>query len=239
MAAKAKKVAGYASAAERRAAVAWAMSELKRHSSARVRDEMGPRYGIVTKAPALGVQMNAMQKIAKTLGRDHDVAAMLWATGVYEGRMVACMVDEPARVTSAQMDAWAREFDNWGLCDTVCFKLFDQTLYVFAKVNKWAKSKNEFVKRGAFALLASAALHGVGEDSDYVKGLALIEAASKDERNFVKKGVNWALRAIGGKKSPKLRAAARDLAARLARSEDATQRWIGKDALRAFAKAGR
>lgn len=217
--------------------VAWTLAELKRQASAKVRDEMGPRYGIVTKAKTLGVPMAKMQAIAKQLGRDHTLAQALWKHDVYEMRMVASLVGEAEKVTPAEMEAWAKAFDNWGLVDTVCFKLWDQTPYVFTKAAKWAKSKDEFLKRAGFVLLACGALHGAGEDRDYLKLMPLIEQGARDERNFVKKGVNWALRAIGGKKSPKLRAAARALAKRLAQSDDPTQRWVGKDALKAFAKA--
>jgi 3-methyladenine DNA glycosylase AlkD len=232
MVAKKKAAALGVSVKER---VAWTLAELERQSSKRTREEMGPRYGLHVKK-AYGVPMAKMLAIAKQIGRDHALAAALWKTGWYEARMVACMADEPAHVTPAQMDQWAADFDNWGIVDTVCFKLFDQTPYVFAKTVKWAKSKDEFVKRAGYVLLACGALHGAGEDGDYLKLLPLIERGALDERNFVKKGVSWALRAIGGKKSPKLRAAARELAKRLAASDDPTQRWVGKDALRAFAK---
>jgi 3-methyladenine DNA glycosylase AlkD len=212
------------------------MTALKAHASAKFREDMGPRYGIVV-AKALGVPMAKMQLVAKPLGRNHGLAAALWKTGWYEGRMVACMIDDPADVTPEQMDGWRADFDNWAITDTVCFKLFDQTPHAFAKIDAWARLKDEFGRRAAFALLASVALHGRGEPSDYLQRLPLIEAAATDERNFVKKGVNWALRAIGGKKSPALRSAARKLATKLAGSTDKTARWIGKDALRAFEKA--
>ena len=151
--------------------------------------------------------------------------------------MLACMIDDPAAVTPEQMDRWRADFDNWAIVDTVCFKLFDQVPHAFARVDAWATLNDEFGRRAAFALLASLALHGRGTDADFLARLPLIEAAATDERNFVKKGVSWALRAIGGKKSPALREAARDLANRLAQSPDRTARWIGKDAQKAFAKA--
>jgi len=151
--------------------------------------------------------------------------------------MLATMVDDPERVTPAQMDRWARDFDNWAIVDTACFKLFERTPHAFEQIEKWARAKEEFVKRAAFALLASCALHGHGSDSDHLRGLELIEREASDPRNSVKKGANWALRAIGGRKRPTLRAAARALARRLAASDDATERWNGEDALRAFRKA--
>ncbi len=215
-------------------ALAW----LKANSSAKTREEMAPRYGIVTDR-AFGVSMANMQVLAKQLGRDHGLAQALWDTGWYEARMVACMIDDPALVTPQQMDAWRADFDTWGITDTVCFKLFDQSPHAFAKVAEWAALNDEMGRRAAFALLACLALHGKSgaDDAFFLDGLVLIEQAAGDDRNFVKKGVNWALRAIGGKKSPVLRAAARETAARLAASKDTTPRWIGKDALRAFARA--
>jgi 3-methyladenine DNA glycosylase AlkD len=212
------------------------LQALEGAASARVRDEMGPRFGIVTDK-AMGVQMAAMQAIAKPLYPDHALAAALWETGWYEARMVACMVDDPRQVTPEQMDAWRRDFDNWGIVDTVCAKLFDRVPYAFAKIDEWAGMNDEFGRRAAFALLACCAIHRRGGVADYRRGLALIEAHATDERNFVKKGVNWALRAIGLKGSSALQAAARETATRLAASADRTARWNGKDALRAFAKA--
>ena len=212
------------------------LAALRAEASDKILAEMGPRYGLVVDN-AIGVPMNRMQAIAKPLFPDHDLAQALWDTGWYEARMVACMIDDPARVTAEQMDRWRADFDNWGIVDTVCFKLFDQVPYAFAKIDAWAGLNDEFGRRAAFALLACTALHGKGEDADFIRGLALIEACATDERNFVKKGVNWALRAIGGKRSPRLRAEARAVAERLAASPDRTARWNGKHALRAFAKA--
>jgi 3-methyladenine DNA glycosylase AlkD len=212
------------------------MQSLKAAASAKFRADMAPRFGIVT-GKAFGVPMAKMQQVAKKLGRDHKLAAALWETEWYEARMVACMIDDPAEVTPAQMDRWRADFDNWAIVDTVCFKLFDQVPHAFRKITEWAALDDEFGRRAAFALLASAALHGRGNDADYLKGLSLIEAAATDERNFVKKGVAWALRAIGGKKTLVLRSAARDRATELAGSSDKTARWIGKDALNAFVKA--
>jgi 3-methyladenine DNA glycosylase AlkD len=212
------------------------LQALQGHASARVRDEMGPRYGVFVDK-AMGVPMAKMQLVATPLAPDHDLAAALWESGWYEARMVACMIDDPALVTPEQMDRWRADFDNWGIVDTVCFKLFDQVPNAPAKVVEWATLNDEFGRRAAFALLACMALHGAGDEADFIRGLALIETCATDERNFVKKGVNWALRAIGQKGNPRLRAEARALAERLAASDDRTARWNGKDALRAFAKA--
>ncbi|HSX59648.1 MAG TPA: DNA alkylation repair protein [Tahibacter sp.] len=187
---------------------------------------------------ALGVAMRDVQAVAKRYRRDHALAEALWQTDIYDARMLACYIDDPAAVTAAQMDRWMRGIDNWAHCDTACFALFDRTPHAWNKIGQWATRREEFVRRGAFALLASVALHDKkAADAPFLRGLELVEAAAGDDRNFVKKGVNWALRAIG-KRNATLRAAATAVATRLAASEDAAPRWIGKDALREFRKRG-
>ena len=189
------------------------------------------RYAIPSEK-AFGVPVGVMQREAKRIGRSHALAAALWAAGWYEARMMAVFVDEPERVTAAQMDRWCRDFDSWAICDTACLHLFDRTPHAFAKVTQWAGAKGEFQRRAAFALLASLALHDrTTGDAPFVKGLALIERAASDERNFVKKAVNWALRGIG-ERSAGLNRSTLALATRLAASADTAPRWIGKDALR-------
>jgi 3-methyladenine DNA glycosylase AlkD len=189
------------------------------------------RYGLVA-AKVFGVSVGNVQALAKQIGRDHDLALALWDTEWYEARLLTAFVDDPARVTSSQMDRWARDFENWGDCDTVCMHLFDKTPYAWKKVELWSKRKDEFVKRAAFALLASLALHDRdAKDAIFLKGLKTIRAGANDERNFVKKGVSWALRSIGHRNSA-LHAAAIAEAEHLAESRDSTERWVGKDALR-------
>ncbi len=217
--------------------IAPVLRALEAHADATFRDTMGPRFGIVTADRVLGVPMAKIHAVAKPLGRDSDLAEALWQSGVYEARMAACMVDDPATVTPERMDRWRADLDNWAVTDTACFKLWDRTRHAFAMIDRWAMLDDEFGRRAAFALLAGCALHRKGTDADYLTRLPLIHAAADDERNFVKKGVSWALRAIGCSKSPALRTAARDLAATLAAAPDKTRRWIGKDALREFAKA--
>ncbi|MFZ1686451.1 MAG: DNA alkylation repair protein [Flavobacteriales bacterium] len=204
---------------------------LESRGSKKAREEMGPRYGIWTEK-AFGIAVGELRKMAKEIGTDHDLAMKLWATGWHDARMLATMIDDPTQVTPAQMDACCKDFDNWGIVDTACFVLFDRTPHVFSKVQQWAKRKPEFEKRAAFALLASSALHDKTTTDDvYLKCFPLIERAANDDRNFVKKGVSWALRAIAGR-STILRDASIDLAERLAASEDPTERWVGKDVLR-------
>ena len=193
------------------------------------------RFGIIA-SNALGVSMANIQVIAKQTGSSHDLAEELWQTGVYEARLLASFVDEPERVTAAQMDRWCKDFDNWGVVDTVCFKLFDQTPHAWAMVNKWSTRRDEYQKRAAFALMASLALHDKSApDAPFIKGLALIDKAASDERNFVWKGVNWALRSVG-RRNPALKKASTALAAKLAASDVQAERWVGKDALRDLTK---
>ena len=189
------------------------------------------RFGINT-ARAYGVSLAVLRPFARRLKRDHDLALALWASGVHEARLLAAFVDEPAKVTPAQMDAWAADFDSWDLCDQVCGSLFDRTPYVERKIVEWAADEREFVRRAAFALAAMYAVHAKKvPDEAFLPFLDLIEKYATDPRNFVKKAVNWALRQIG-KRSPGLHAPALALAEKLAASDDKAARWIGKDAAR-------
>jgi len=207
-----------------------ALKWLKRHSSKATLDGMA-RYGMPSDN-ALGVTMANMLLLAKQLGRNRALAAALWDTGVYEARMVAAMIDDPSQVTAAQMDRWCRDFDNWGICDTVCFKLFDRAPHAWAKVAQWAGKRDEFVRRAAFALLWGLTVHDKqAPNASFIEGLRLIERAADDDRNFVKKAVNMALRATG-KRNRALNAAAVATARRLADSSSVTAKWVGKDALR-------
>jgi 3-methyladenine DNA glycosylase AlkD len=208
------------------AVLAW----LKRRGSRRNVAGM-TRYGIYSPR-MFGVSVGTLLARARRLGKDHALAAALWRSGWYEARMLAAMVDEPDRVTRRQMDAWARAFDNWAICDTVCFHLFDRTPYAWAQVRRWATSPREFVKRAAFALLAVLALHDKGAPAKrFAAMLPLIARGARDERNFVKKAVSWALRSIG-RRDPTLWRAAVSLARQLSRSRDAAPRWVGSDAVR-------
>jgi 3-methyladenine DNA glycosylase AlkD len=211
-----------------------AMDLLERAGDRRTIDGYA-RYSIVARRP-LGVPMNRIQALAKTLGTDHALAAALFKTGVYEAQLLSAFVADPLKLTRAQMDAWTRDFDNWGVCDTLCFKLYDRSPHAWSRVAAWAAKKDEFVKRSAFALLASLALHDkAAKDAAFVKALPLCEKAATDDRNFVKKGVSWALRSIG-RRNPDLRARTVALATRLAASDDASARWIGKDTLKDLAR---
>ena len=192
------------------------------------------RYGIEAKR-AFGVPMGTLLSLRKRLGKDHALSLALWKSGWYEARLLAALVGDPQRVTRRQMNAWAASFENWGDCDTVCFHLFDRTPFAWEKARQWSTSPSEFVKRAGFVLMACLALHDkAASDAQVLAFLPLIEQGAHDERNFVKKGVNWALRAIG-RRNLALNAASLPVAKRLAPSEEAACRWVGKDALRELA----
>ncbi len=208
------------------AALVW----LKKHSTRATREGMA-RYAIPSDN-AYGVAMKDIKAFGKQLGQRNDLAIALWDTGVYEARMLTSFVGEAMLLTSAQMDRWCKDFDNWAICDAMCFNLFDRSPHRWAKVKQWSTSRKEFEKRTAFALLWSLSVHDKkAADEQFIAGLGLIERAADDERNFVKKAVNMALRAVG-KRNQKLNSAAVLLARRLSDSDDHTARWVGRDALR-------
>jgi 3-methyladenine DNA glycosylase AlkD len=203
---------------------------LERKGTKRQRESMA-RYGLVAEK-AFGVPVGTMLSLAKKIGRDQPLAADLWKSGWYEGRMMAGMVGDPEAITRRQMDAWARGFDNWGVCDTVCFHLFDRTPFAWEKAREWSSSPREFVKRAGFVMMAGqAGRDTTAADAQFLALFPIIEKGARDERNFVKKAVNWALRRIG-RRNRALNGAAIALSRRLAASDDATSRWVGKDALR-------
>lgn len=206
------------------------IARLRRMAKPAVKSGMA-RYGIPSDK-AFGVPVGDLHKLAKTLGRDHELAAALWDSGWYEARLLAAFVDDPLLVTPAQMDRWCADFDSWAVVDTACFHLFDRTPHALGRVRKWSTRRGEFQKRAAFALLAGLALHDrVTPDGPFERCLPLIEAGASDGRNFVKKGVSWALRQVG-RRSPELHASSLALAGKLAASEDRAVRWVGLDALR-------
>ena len=193
------------------------------------------RYGLPSDN-AYGISVARLQKHAKTIGIDHDLALRLWDTGSLDARILAAFLGDPQRLTLAQMNSWCRDFDNWGTTDTACFKLFDRSPFAWKVIPQWVKDKGEFQKRGGFVLMACLAHHDkTAQDAAFLKFLPMIEKGSADARNFVKKGVSWALRAVG-KRNPKLKSAAITLAQRLATSTQASARWVGKDALRDLKK---
>ena len=210
------------------------VAALKKRGTKRGREGLA-RYAIVAEN-VLGVSVADIRALAKRIGRNHSLALALWKTNIYEARMLTAFISEPARITPALMDRWARDFDNWAICDTLCFHLFDKTPHAWAKVEQWSSDRREFVKRAAFALLASLALHDKNApDKPLRRSLRLIERAATDDRNFVKKAVSWALRGIG-KRNRALNSAAVEVARRLSQSDESAARWIGRDALKELTK---
>jgi len=189
------------------------------------------RYGISTRK-ALGISVTELRTLARSIGRDHELAADLWDTEIHEARILASMVDDPAQVTEAQMEAWAYDLDSWDLCDQVCGNLFDRTRFAFRKAVQWSAREEEFVKRAGFALMAWAAVHRRdAPDAQFETFLPIIRAEATDDRNFVRKAVSWALRQIG-KRSPELNARAIETAKQIQRIDARAARWIAGDALR-------
>ncbi len=213
-----------------------ALRELEARADPAFREQLGPRYGIHTPT-ALGVPMSAIKALGKRLGGDHDLALGLWDTGVYEARTLAGFVDDPALVTGAQMDAWVADFDDWAIVDSICFNLFDRAPDAWDKVHGWAVRDEEMVKRAAFALLWSLALHDRrAADARFAAALPLIEPAASDPRHLVEKAVSMALRAVG-RMRPTLRPDCVAIAERLAASDDAPSRRVGRPALKELLKA--
>lgn len=187
------------------------------------------RFGIPPDR-ALGVPKPAIRAIAKQAGKDHALAIALWETGILEARILASLVAEPAMVSRAMMDDWVADFDSWDICDQVCGNLFDRVAPAEEAIRNWYNDEREFVRRAAFSTIAWRAVHNKNApDALFLAYLPLIEAASTDERNFVKKAVNWALRQIG-KRNLALNAAALELACKLAALSGKTASWIGRDA---------
>ncbi len=193
--------------------------------------EMMAAYGIKTENN-LGNNVTALRKFARKIGRDHSLALELWDTSIRDARLLASFIDEPDMVTEIQLDQWAEDFDSWDVCDTVCGSLFDKTPYLHKKIREWAVREEEFVKRAGFALLAWWIKHDKeASDDEILVYMPLIKKGAKDHRNYVKKGVSWALRHIG-KRNKHLNREAIKAAQELAREEDKSARWVGKDALR-------
>ncbi len=193
------------------------------------------RFGINAHKP-LGVSVPILRKMAKDIGKNHLLAQQLWRSGIHEARILASMVDNPKQVTSKQMDAWVKEFDSWDVCDQVCMNLFDKTPFAFAKAKQWARSKQEFVKRAGFAMMAALAWHNkTSADAKFVQFFPFIKRGATDNRNFVKKAVNWALRQIG-KRNASLKRHAIQLARTVQNLDSPSARWVAKDALRELQK---
>jgi 3-methyladenine DNA glycosylase AlkD len=189
------------------------------------------RYGI-RNDNALGISMPRLRGIAREVGRDHQLAQGLWDSGIHEARILAGLIDDPGQVTPKQMESWVSAFDSWDLCDQVCGNLFDRTPYAFGKAIEWSNRKEEFVKRAGFVLIAELAVHNKKASDDLFEAfLPAILRESSDERNFVKKAVNWALRQIG-KRNCRLNIQAIRVAEQMALLDSRSAHWCSANALR-------
>ena len=207
------------------------MSELRSRSNPESRAGMA-RYGIDTSTALGGTSVPMLRDMARRAGKDHELAAGLWSTGVQEARILATMVDDPTQVTEEQMEAWAAEFRSWDICDQCCSNLFGRTPFAWPKAFEWPLRQEEFVRRAGFVLMAVLAVHDKrAADSRFLDLLPVIERGAGDERNFVRKAVNWALRQIG-KRSLELNGAAVECALRISKQDSRAARWIAADALR-------
>jgi len=189
------------------------------------------RYGINPRG-TLGVPMPRLRTMGRSMGKDHSLALALWRSGIHEARILASLVDDPARVTNRQRDAWAGQFDSWDVCDQVCQNLFEDIPTAYDKALQWSRSEKDFVKRAGFVLMARLAVSDrFAPDSKFGAFLPAIVRGSVDDRTYVRKAVNWALRQIG-KRNPALHVAALRCSRELAGRTSPSARWIGRDALR-------
>jgi 3-methyladenine DNA glycosylase AlkD len=189
------------------------------------------RYGISSKG-TLGVSVPVLRKLAKELGVNHQLAGELWESEIHEARILAGLIDDPTLVTEKQMERWSRDIDSWDVCDLVCGNLFDRTPFAVQKAIEWARRGEPFVKRAGFVLMAALSAHDKeAKDKPFLKFLPIIRREATDDRNFVKKAVNWALRQIG-KRNKALNRAAIRTAREIREIDSKSARWIASDALR-------
>lgn len=206
------------------------LADLKAMGSEKSRAGMA-RFGIATDK-AFGVSVVELRKYGRAYKKQHDVALALWKTGIHEAQMLAAIIDDPAQVTPEQMDDWVKDFDSWDVTDTACTGLFDKTPHAIAKAIEWSERVPEFEKRAGFALIAGLAWHSKTElDATFIKFLLIIKREAHDDRNFVKKAVNWALREIG-KRNVALNKEALAWAEDIQKIDSKSARWIAADALR-------
>ncbi len=206
------------------------IANLKQYANAQAIDGMA-RFGI-RPTQALGISIPTLRKMAKEIGRNQVLALELWDSGIHEARILASMIAEPRLVSAGQMEEWVNDFDSWDLCDQVCGNLFDKTPYAYQKAVQWSQQEQEFVRRAGFVMMAELAVHDKqAPDEAFLPFFPLIKQYADDERNFVKKAVNWALRQIG-KRNDHLRGLALACAYDIQRMDSKTARWIAKDALK-------
>lgn len=188
------------------------------------------RFGINTEK-ALGIPVPFLRNLAKKTGKNHKLALDLWDSGLHEARILASMIDDFSLITEKQMERWVRGFNSWDICDQVCMNLFNKTPFAVKKAKDWTKSSREFVKRAGFAMVASLAVHDKKmKNRQFEQFFCLMEKESGDERNFVKKALNWALRQIG-KRNEKLNKEAIKIAKRIQKQNSKSAKWIASNAL--------
>ena len=179
-----------------------------------------------------GISMPNLRKIARETGSDHALAQELWASGIHEARIIACMIDDHEMVTEDQLERWVKDFDSWDICDGCCGNLFDKTAFAYQKAVEWSSREEEYVKRAGFVMMATLAVHDKkAKDDQFLKFLPIIKRESTDNRNFVRKAVNWALRQIG-KRNVALNRAAIETAKAIYTIDSKTAKWVASDALK-------
>lgn len=207
------------------------ISKLKTYSSEKNRQGMA-RFGIIGKNILGGPNMPILRKMGKEIGKNHELAQELWDSEIHEARILASFIADEKKVTEKQIEDWVNDFDSWDLCDTVCGSLFDKTEFAYKKALEFVKNEKEFIRRAGFVMMAWLAVHDKKEsDEIFIKFLSIIKKYSTDDRNFVKKAVNWSLRQIG-KRNENLNKKAIETAEEIKKIDSKTARWIANDAIR-------
>ena len=189
------------------------------------------RFGI-NPENTYGISIPTLRKMSKEIGKNHGLAQRLWSSGIHEARILAGMIDEPEKLTDKQLENWVKDFDSWDVCDQVCTNLFEDTPFAYKKAVAWSKRKEEFIKRAGFVMMARLAVSDKkAEDERFLRFLPLIKSESTDNRNFVKKAVNWALRQIG-KRNINLNRKAIETARKIQEMDSRSAKWIASDALK-------
>lgn len=206
------------------------LKKLKSLSNPRAIEGMA-KYGI-TGERVYGISIPNLRKMAREIGKNHSLSQQLWNSGVHEARILASMIDEPGMVTLKQMDEWVKDFDSWDVCDQVCMNLFDRTKFAYQKAIEWTTNDKEFIKRAGFVLMAVFAVHNKEmSDKEFINFFPIIKRESTDNRNFVKKAVNWTLRQIG-KRNINLNKKAIETAKEIQKMDSRSAKWIAQDAIK-------
>ena len=206
------------------------ISYFEKHESEKARKGM-EKYKVGCK-DKYGISMPVLRKLSKKIGKNHQLALKLWKHGYHESRILSTLIEEKDKVDESQLEKWVNDFDSWDICDQACINLFVNMPLAISKIKEWAKSDKEFVKRTSFSLIAVIAVHNKDEDDSYFEGFfPLIKEACNDEKNYVKKAINWALRSIG-KKNKYLNKKAIEIANEILEMDSKTAKWIARDAIK-------